>query len=328
MLHKIFPSGVGNSIAHSFRLILVAEGFTQTQGPAFALACTELVQRLILLPPFNITRVRPEWLSVYRVFVPSANAGPASGAVVAGRTAFDAAIDPGTGALTVDAVKVTADLDAQQFDDGGGAQPVAQFLRKGPLPNVGAGYLIALLLPSVAVPAQGGEYEHDPADDEYHFVATTMNGEWHQVIARGIGMSFGLGDEYESAGAPFLAPADGINKAMPYPNLTYFETNPTLNKDALRWRGLFSRAQLNSPAVIHAKAAGAAAAPDNSINPFPVTPGTVEFWEGGGRFRSKVFRSAKDCLMRRRIGDPALPVRTAPVPFCVACRSYLKHCIE
>jgi hypothetical protein len=327
MLRKIFPSGVGNSIAHSFRLLLLAEGFTAAQGPAFSAACSDLIERLVLIPPFNHTRVRPHWLTVHRSFAPSANAGPASGASVPGRTRFDAAIAPATGVMSLDAAKVVAALDAEQFDDGGGLQAISSYLKKGGLPNVGAGFLVVVLLPNVATPAAGGEYEHDPADDEYHFVATTMNGEWVQVIARGIGMSLGLCDEYEAAGADFLEPVQSVNKAMPYPNLTYFPTNPTLNKDAVRWRGLFSRAQLNSPAVIHGKAAGAAGTPDNTINAYPVTPGTVEFWEGGGRFRTKVFRSAKDCLMRRRIGDPALPVRTQPVPFCVACRSYVKNVI-
>src|SRR3712207_2172013 len=146
MLQKIFPSGVGNSPVHSFNLILVAEGFRAAELTAFSAACTELVERVLLVPPFNLTRTHPYWISIYRLLTPSANAGPANGAASAGRSAFESAII-GAGVLTLNPVRVTAVLDAEQFSVGGQAVPFGDLVSKGPLAIGGPNSLIVFLIP-------------------------------------------------------------------------------------------------------------------------------------------------------------------------------------
>ena len=65
--------------------------------------------------------------------------------------------------------------------------------------------------------------------------------------------------------------------------------------------------------------------PDNTIDAVPMTPSTIEYWEGGGGYRTKVYRSAHDCLMRRRIGESRLPVSAGRVAFCKVCTQHLRN---
>lgn len=46
---------------------------------------------------------------------------------------------------------------------------------------------------------------------------------------------------------------------------------------------------------------------------------TIELWEDGGGYRKKIYRAAHDCLLRRRIGDTTLPVKTKRVSLCPIC---------
>lgn len=59
MASKIYPFGIGNSLEASFKLLLVAEGFTSTQRGQFAALYADLVEALLSTTPFNRTRARP-----------------------------------------------------------------------------------------------------------------------------------------------------------------------------------------------------------------------------------------------------------------------------
>jgi hypothetical protein len=61
----------------------------------------------------------------------------------------------------------------------------------------------------------------------------------------------------------------------------------------------------------------------NVVDNYPTTPSEAEFWEGGDGFQTKVYRTAKDCLMRRRLSDMSALLRARRIPFCLACRTAL-----
>ena len=55
----------------------------------------------------------------------------------------------------------------------------------------------------------------------------------------------------------------------------------------------------------------------------PFSYENIELWEGGGYFRKNVYRSAYDCLLRRRIGDSSLPVKAIKTAICPICQMSL-----
>jgi hypothetical protein len=320
MLQKVASPG-GPPPGHAFNVVLLAEGYLAAEGSAFHAACLDFVDRLLLVPPFNLTRINPGWLNVYKRFLPSGSAGPSAGPAAAGRTVFESSLDAATGRLTASAARVVAVIDAETIEYAGSILPLNQFV--GVSSRAAAGMtLLVLLLPPHASPG-GGELEYLPGAAEYYFVATTQNGEWHQVIMRAMAGMLGLGDEFELAGPEFLAPATGVDRAALYPNVVPRVSPPLLNKDVARWRPLIGPARQNSPATVHPRTAPAGT-PDNTLSAVPATPSEIEFWEGGAGFRTRVYRSAPDCLMRRRIGDGNLPVRQRRVPFCRVCRKFLE----
>jgi hypothetical protein len=324
MLQKVaFPGG--QPPGYAFNVILLAEGYLAAEGSAFHGACLDFVERLLLVPPFNLTRINPGWLNVYKRFLPSANAGPAAGPAPAGRTVFESSLDAATGRLTANPARVAAVVDAETVEYGGSILPLNQFV--GVSSRAAAGLtLLALLLPAHAS-AAGGELEYQPGAADYYFVATTQNGEWHQVIMRAMAGMLGLADEFELPGPEFLAPGTGADRAALHPNVIPRATPPLLNKDVARWRPLIGLARQNSPATVHPRTAPPGT-PDNTLSAVPTTPSEIEFWEGGEGFRTKVYRSAPDCLMRRRIGDANLPVRGRRVPFCRVCRKFLQDLLS
>lgn len=323
MLRKLFPSGVHISPAQSFNIVFFAEGFRANEQASFTSACVTFYHKLVEIPPFNITRYRPEWLTIYTRFSPSANAGPAIGTAIPGRTIFESAIQP-SGALTVNGELVNAAVTAETVRDTGADVPLSEYCVTSSVPVGLKSTLIVVLLPSL--PAPGAEVERIPGSDDVYFIATTQTGMWHQVVLRAVCKIIGLQDEFEVAGPAFLEPTTKEERFQPFYNVQYLSIPPLTNGSPAKWRSLFGPAAQSSPASVHPRT-GNVAVPDNTINATPTTPDRVEYFEGAAGFRTKVYRSAKDCLMRRRIGDPALPLRNAPVPLCVACRRFLYSCI-
>jgi len=323
MLRKLFPALVGNTPDGSFKLVFVSEGFTASQQQAFSTACVQFTQRLLRTTPFNLTVINPGWISIYTLFKPSEQSGPVVGVPVAGRTAFESAVDPTTFALSLNVDRVNTVLSSEKLRFQGEELPLTRFLAVGRT-NFGAtGTLIVFLIPSTAPIPLGAEVEHISADPDFHFVSTTLDGEWHQVVLRALGSLFGLGDEFEQAGDDFQSPRSAIQQQSWYFNLEFAENPPLTNDGFPKWRSLFRPAALSQPAIVHSKVGGATM-PDLTLEHTAHTAEEAQFWEGGGGYRSKVYRTAADCLMRRRVGDLALPVRSREVPFCLACRAVLQ----
>jgi hypothetical protein len=240
------------------------------------------------------------------------------------RTAFDSRYETATRRLSISQAKFNAFVDdpSTTLTEENTDVPLAEVLRQGDLTMGTTGVVLALLLPSISGEPATAEAESALDEGDYHFVACTTNNWWHQVVLRTMGAAMGLGDEWELDGDEFLEPP--TRKDIPYINLQYYAAPPTTNRSkTLKWRSYFSVADRIQAPLVHPKTNPAAA--DTSIDPVPVSPSTIEYWEGGGGYRTKVYRSAHDCLMRRRLGDSSMPVSAARVPFCKVCRQHLRN---
>ena len=134
-----------------------------------------------------------------------------------------------------------------------------------------------------------------------------------------------LADEFELPGTAYLEPGTAGFAPAAY-NLEVFESAPPSPIDSgSQWYALSGVSERTSTTGVHAKVDPTT--PDVTIDSAPARQSRIEFWEGGGGFRTKVWRAAHDCLMRRRFGDATLSVRSAKVSFCPACRYYLRGVI-
>jgi hypothetical protein len=289
MLQKLYPSCAGAPLASSFKLIFLAEGFASRVD--FLSACADFYDWLLATPPFNVTRFGPGWLTVFGEFthppVPIAT-GPstANGAI---------ALQPGA---------LTALMPNLTVREHGVTRPLSDIFPSGFAYGGWAGGLIVVLLPSGGVSA--AQVEHMPGAGEYHFIAVTTDAYWEQLVARTIAHLLGLEEEH---GGPAQAPVTPQDKAFFGFNVDYRPNPPGIAAEN-KWRVLGANSATPAPA---------AATPDS----YPTTPDGVAYWEGAGGFQSEVYRTAKDCLMRRRLSDPSSSLRARRVPFCLACRTAL-----
>lgn len=322
MLRKLFPAGVGTEPVQTFKIVLLAEGFQGDQRRAFQDVCREFVLRFLSTPPFQLTRQNPDWVTVLGGFVPSAEVGAAIGQPMAGRTAFDSAYDPVERALSIDQQRVNDLLGSPQtsvpFADG--ALPLSDLYTPGSPGLSRFGTLIAILMPPIGAEPEGVSYEPVVAPEDFHFVATTTDHRWEQVVIRGVCAALGLGDEFDLPQPEFAVPPNGALDAGSI-NLQFFDEPPASNREAgLKWSNFLTAAEKHASAIVHPRTEDSATF---TLPTVPATPSTIEFWEGAGRYRSKIYRSAEDCLMRRRIGDRSKPVADGLVPLCRVCRTYL-----
>jgi hypothetical protein len=325
MLRKLFPAGFTNSPFNSFKIVLVAEGYLANETARFIGDCVDLIEALFDTAPFGLTHMSPGWLSIYAGFTASGQSGPAINVpATPTRTAFESSLTTVTGLLSLNQSKVNAWVTGETLLADSVELPLDQFFTIG-APSTGlGGALLVVLLPNVAAQPAGGEAESILGPNDVHYLAVTKNGFYQQVVARGIAAQVGLGDEFELPGVAYLEPgAAGL--AIPY-NLEVFEGVPPSPIDSRsKWYALTGVSERTSLTGVHMKADPTT--PDVTIDVAPARQSRIEFWEGGGGFRTKVWRSAHDCLMRRRFGDATLPVRKAKVSFCPACGYHLRGVI-
>lgn len=326
MASKIYPFGIGNSLETSFKLLLVAEGFTSAQQGQFAALCVDMVESLLSTTPFNRTRARPEWLTVIKAFSASTSSGPRVGSASGHSTVLGSSVDTATNRLVIDHARLKTLLDAQVITTAGGTRPLAEYFAPNGVYYGITGSLIAVMTPAVSNPAAGADDHVRPSvAGEYHLVATTANGLWHQVVLRGIAFALGLVDEYERAEADYaVAPAESTLLASA-PNVVFSDTAPVMNSDFIAWRDAMSPVEWLSPAQVHAHPANDL--PNTAVPAAPYTADRIAFWEGGAGYRRKAYRAAEDCLMRRAPGLGYLPARTEAVSFCPVCISHIRSVI-
>ncbi|GAA4365923.1 hypothetical protein GCM10023185_36660 [Hymenobacter saemangeumensis] len=178
------------------------------------------------------------------------------------------------------------------------------------------------------------EMEHLPTDAESHYYcATSLNGNYWQVLARGIGLSIGLGNEYDfvdinaTPGTP--TGAEGLLIDILHPNLVYLPgTTGTQANYPSKWHDLLDSTSRNTPLPVHLQAANNP--PSLEMNfidwQFSMLSNSrrIELWEGGAGFKKDVFRSSNDCIMRRKTGSVILPAKNS-VDFCPVCTNILEQ---
>jgi hypothetical protein len=329
MLHKIYPPGVPNQPQNVFKLVFLSEAFTASDKKSFYDACQYFVEVFLKTPPFHLTNINPYWINIYAGFQESNQSGSANGSATAGRTVFESFHNTAEQSLELNQSRINTVLDdaASTFPLLNESIPFSDFSVKGSIQTGQFATLVVVLVPEISGEPHTYSTENTPAEDDYAFVATTVNNHWEQVVYRSIANRLGLGDEYEKSGDEYLSPPDGANNASKF-NLQYMESPSATELPVnLKWREYFSVAQKIAAPNIHLRTVDPSV-PDNTINSVPVSTSKPEFWEGGGGYRTGMFRPAKDCLMRRKIGSSDLPVASDRVPFCFVCKNYLKSLIE
>jgi hypothetical protein len=328
-LKKIFPAAIAASPAVTFKLVIVAEGFTTSQEQVFYNNCNELVSSIFATTPFSLTRHIPSWINIYTYFQASANEGCAVDAPAsAGRTAFESSLASAAELLSFNTASINDFIDNVFIQQGDSSEHLSTRMSRGTVMYGSLACLVLVLLPPTG--GNGGEYEHSPAEEDYYFVATTQDGEWHQVVIRAIAKCLGLWDEFELSGTDYGSP--GEDDAHFYHsaarNLVYFDTPPGSAPDSsFKWRKLLSATQQLLPLEVVSHP-GDANTPDRSLSTEPISSQQIKLYEGGGGYRSRIYRSSFDCLLRRRIGDTSIPVRKQLVPLCPVCLEELLGCIK
>ena len=306
----------------SFVVLLIAEGYTAAQEDDFANLCAGFCAELLDTAPFGMLRARRERISIWRLFVASAQPGPAVG-TVPGNTVLGSTYDPATGQLSLSGAALTDLLNASTL--GSASVPSALgYLSIGLYDRRG---LVTVLMPP---PVVGGtpviadldaDQNLDAPDPPNYIAATTAAG-WENVVLRGLVRGLGLGDEFDTvhAGQPDASTAFALDTA---PNLIA----GTLPDPASPPTGQFKWfAELDKSAV----AVPLAVIPYGQQPP-PGTP-AIALFEGAGGYQNGVYRSAADCFLRRRIGaatsaaDGGTP-RGGDVVFCELCKRALIRAI-
>lgn len=326
MLTRIFPFTSASRPESCLNLVIAAEGFLAGDAAEFHRLCADFVDSLLATAPFNMTRRNSGWITIWSAFGSSTSRGAFAGiSAPAGRSVFGAAVSGGM--LILDQALFDSWAAGEQLRDHGTTRDLTEIFKPGISFSRNTGTLVLVLLPQAG--GAGVEAQNLPADDQFGYLATSADGLWEQFVLRALASKLGLGDEFERTGADFLEPID-VNSQIQLSNhfnLYYSDTPPlSLNQPSLPWFTLFSSIQRIAAPTVHPRS-GDPAVVDNGLDAFPATSVKVEFWEGGGGYRRKVYRSSRDCLMRRKVADPALPIRTAPVPLCVACRHFISNTI-
>jgi hypothetical protein len=338
---RVFPIAYVSPV-HALNILVMCDGLTADQEAEFKSLCKQLVDRLLAMTPFNLTRYYPGWVNVYRHFTPSI-AG-------ASKTAFGATFNLSSKVLAIDPALVSAEIKllkirGQQGESDKAATslwpPGDRPVDVGDSSVYGAGIVVILVRSMFPGFDFVGETEHPgrrglevEATSHPYIVATTTDGNWHQVVARAIAYRLGLGDEFEledSGGKSFLKPTlrDGLIINVTYPNLLYAETvstGPPTPLD-LKWYDELRESEQRKPLSVRAHTGSGPDYTDYA----PVSGGPeIQLVEGGASYRTKVYRSAPDCLLRRRIGghlSTGLSLKKRELQFCTICRRYLRGII-
>ncbi|MFZ4263325.1 hypothetical protein ACFRAE_14895 [Sphingobacterium sp. HJSM2_6] len=322
LVRKIFPFGSGVSPRDTINIILLAEGFTAGQELTFYNHCLDLLQRLLNCSPLQYTHVKPYWLNVFIHFKESNQSGPDLNTLTsAQRTAYESVLTPSSELLNLNHQLIANEIDSLKAKDHSSTVKLADLMVKGKGIGENGNSLIAVLVPSSGA---GGEFElTNPNSSQYPYIATTLDGFWHQVIFRGLGKLLKLGDEFDLEGPNNLSPTEEKGESIHhnYPNLIYSKSGisgvPTASFKWFRLLGASERLQALS---VHTNAG---ASIDRTLLDPMYMNDQVELWEGAGTFRKNVYRSSPDCLMRRRTGDKSLPLRKQELSLCRICQDYL-----
>lgn len=311
-----------------FSLLFIAEGFTAAQEQLFYDHIFKVYNRIADYECFTKLKQDNRRISLLSLYVASANSGTSTSAAGAvGRTLLESYID-GNG-LHLNYTKLEALINDSTLMKQGEQQPLAKSLMiyNSDLRSMTRSFILPIIIfPESTMPS--GELEF-MEDDKFYFVATTLNGWYEQVAIRGMARMVGLGDEFDLNGAANLVPDPEMGETIntQFPNLFYTTTPGSMagNNGGFKWMGLFPQGA-TAPITVHPHPSSGSTA-DRNLPAIPFSYKTIEMWEGGGNYRTKVYRTAVDCIQRRRIGDSSLPVKNTRVSLCPICTFCLEKII-
>ena len=261
-LTKIVDNGPASS---RYNLVIVAEGYRDTELTQFEQDARDLVDRLFATAPFSEFEMRCR-MNVYRLNVRSTDSGgdnPSSGSCggdgSTARTYFDATFCAGglPRLLGIDYGLAETTLNAQ-------------------LPEWDSAVVI---VNSTIYGGSGGA----------RIAVTSKNGDWRNIAIHELGHSaFNLADEYEYWSGCGLD-TDRNNHPATEPG----EANVTIdsNRATNKWRDLVA-ATTAMPTTSNADCTMC----DPQANPVPA--GTIGTFEGAHYYHCGAFRPAFDCMMR------------------------------
>ncbi len=307
--HLLQPDSPRATVADSYSLLVIAEGFTQEDD--FVQHCLEMRESLLSRTPYNLLRVYPGPFSVYYAFTPSNVPGPALG-TVPGDTCLRSTYDLTTGQLRIDNSALAAALlkitgaPSSLYGNWTAVRGLDLLVL---LPDSAGGQAISATLEQVGSPMVTTA-----------FVATTVDGDlWYQVPMRMISLGLGLEDEAEDPAPAPASPTGDQAQTLAYrPNVILKSAAPIGPPTAqFKWYDDLSPAQRTRAL---------------NVVPFGGTSSStdpIQLFEGAAGFRSDVYRSATDCLMRRRpAGTGVYSLKGHEVALCVICERHLNRIVR
>lgn len=146
---------------------------------------------------------------------------------------------------------------------------------------------------------------------------------FEQLILRTLLKKNSLGDEFEFNEIDYLEP---MEESIFWINYYHYNLNCYINEPFYighsdnKWKSL----PVNNNALLFInKYPGHPEEADNHTHLFFYDQ-EFSIWEGGGGYRTKIYRSSYDCLLRRKIGDKNLMLGREKVPLCPACEAYIR----
>mgnify|MGYP001186273864 CR=1 FL=1 len=325
------------SYTNSRSLIFLAEGYREEDESLFYADVASILDKLENTFPFSCLKGNGNnrLFSIFVSFSPSSQFGYATSPQEAvNRTTFETYFQNGN--LYANSDKINSSIEDLIYMSDANSEPsyVKNSVSKGVtnivegVPVFSQNKLIFVLLPE----SERTDIELEVVDSNtYYTIFTSVDSHAEQVILKEVGRILGLGDEFDKPGEEYLKPTEiqGDYIRANIPNLYYAPEistgpNPSIEEQFI-WRYLFDR-NYNSLVPIHKKNT-----PEEVNRTLPaanVSYKNIELWEGGGGFRTDVYRSAEDCLLRRRIGDSSLPVKSTKISLCPICEFYLRNNIS
>lgn len=317
-LSKIFPAFNSSNGANKFNVIVFPEGFRQEDKKIFNNKCRQFIKNLDFFFPLNSVFKCESNINIYTYFIPSEQYGILHQSDnMKSNTFLNSYIDIETKEIHIDPDRLLTELNIinSSYSD--------LFERLNTL--------IVILTPPLIEPSnciEEKQFDITFLGNQRPTIVSVSSDGWEYPVVRTLGSIIGLGDEFghnSHNDEDLLHFGEGIWIDYYYPNLLYLESpKQELNVEKIKWKPLMSKNndifEIYEPEIIT----------NQSLHKvlYKYSAEKIGLWEGGGGHQTNVFRSAHDCIMRRKIGDPRYPIRDRGISFCPVCEYVIRNSIN